>query len=72
MKYTDEGSSDYNRLANALKKVQEVLTATNKTIGEQENEIVLVTLSEQLMIPGSDAVCSLFSLIDCFIFCFMM
>ncbi|KAA1127295.1 hypothetical protein PGTUg99_034297 [Puccinia graminis f. sp. tritici] len=55
MKYTDEGSSDYNRLANALKKVQEVLTTTNKTIGEQENEIVLVTLSEQLTIPGSDA-----------------
>ena len=55
MKYTDEGSSDYNRLANALKRVQQVLTATNEAIRRQEDEIALATLSEQLMIPDSDA-----------------
>jgi hypothetical protein len=56
MKYTQEGSPDFNRLANALKKVQQILTETNEAIREHEHELALVTLSEQLMIPGSDVV----------------
>ncbi|PLW16900.1 hypothetical protein PCASD_16384 [Puccinia coronata f. sp. avenae] len=59
MKYTQEGSPDFNRLANALKKVQQILTETNEAIREHEHELALVTLSEQLMIPGSDVKLSL-------------
>ncbi|KAI9601009.1 hypothetical protein H4Q26_000806 [Puccinia striiformis f. sp. tritici PST-130] len=55
IKFTEEESQDYVRLNHALQKVQQVLVATNEAIREQEHEIALATLSEQLMIPGSDA-----------------
>ncbi|WAQ81008.1 hypothetical protein PtA15_1A346 [Puccinia triticina] len=41
--------------ARYLNMVQQVLTATNEAIRRQEDEIALATLSEQLMIPDSDA-----------------
>lgn len=56
IKYTEEASVDAHRLANALKKVQDVLTATNEAVRKQENEIALMTISEQLVIPGSNVV----------------
>ena len=56
IKYTDEASLDAHRLANALKKVQDVLTATNEAVRKQENDFALMSISEQLVIPGSDVV----------------
>jgi len=59
IKYTDEASLDAHRLANALKKVQDVLTATNEAVRKQENDFALMSISEQLVIPGSDVKFSL-------------
>lgn len=55
LKFTDQNTPEFHHLHQALKKVQEVLTATNEAIREQEHQIILTSLSEHLSIPGSDA-----------------